>query len=150
MVTVEVFGKLPSGVSVQSLKKLAEIGQKVIGSRDRTGLSVSIVSDAAIRRLNRQYRGLDKVTDVLSFGYGEARDFFGPADGQRADLGDIVISGPQVRRQAVAIGRPVDQEFSLLFVHGLLHLLGFDHGTAAQEARMFGLQQEVLMRAGIF
>ena len=149
MVTVEFFGKLPAGLSFQQLQKLAEIGLKITGNTGASALAVRVVGDKAIRRLNREHRGLDKVTDVLSFAYGPGAGFDEPG-GRVRQLGDIVVGGPQARRQARAIGRSASQEFALLAAHGLLHLLGIDHRTPREESRMFGLQQEILMRAGIF
>jgi probable rRNA maturation factor len=64
-------------------------------------------------------------------------------------LGDIVISLPQVRRQAKAIGRGTKAEFCLMVVHGTLHLLGYDHETLADEKKMFQLQHDILISAGI-
>lgn len=150
MAVVEISGKLPRGLSDARLEKLAEISYKIMGRSGRAAVSVSVVDDAEIRRLNRRWRGSNRTTDVLSFGYGEDRGFqVSAAAGRIRHLGDIVISLPQVRRQAKDVGRPASQEFGLLFVHGLLHLLGLDHDSPQKESLMFGLQQEILMRAGV-
>jgi probable rRNA maturation factor len=78
-----------------------------------------IAGDAELRRLNRQFRGLDYPTDVLSF----------PAAPPAAHLGDLAISLGRARVQARQFGHPVEQEVAILMLHGLLHLLGFDHET---------------------
>lgn len=148
MVDVEVSGKLPAGFPTFLVNKLADLSLKTAGFDGRYTVAVAIVSDAKIRRLNKVWRGIDRVTDVLSFGYRPGSGFVDTA-GTSSQLGDIVISLPQVRRQAKAIGRPVRQELALMIVHGLLHLLGLNHDTPRKEARMFGLQQEVLMLAGV-
>jgi probable rRNA maturation factor len=95
-------------------------------------LSVLLCDDATIHALNREYRGIDRATDVLAFAMGE-----GQAMPQMAViLGDVVISLPTARRQAAAAGRDLLGEATMLLAHGLLHLLGFDHVTRAEERRM--------------
>lgn len=96
-------------------------------------VSVAFVSEAEIRRLNRQYRGKDKVTDVLSFNLDEG-DL----------LGEILLCYPQARRQAKELRHGVREELLFLLVHGLLHLHGFDHERPKDAARMFPLQTRIL------
>jgi probable rRNA maturation factor len=85
-------------------------------------LGVRFASDREVRRANRDFRGKDKATDVLSFPGEE-----GPT--AEAHLGDILISVPTARRQAAAAGHPVERELRLLLLHGVLHCLGYDHET---------------------
>ena len=92
---------------------VAGLRRKLAGGRE---FAVCIASDAALRQANGRFRGRPEVTDVLSFPEGE-----GP------DLGSILISAPQARRQARELGHPVDAELKILVLHGLLHLLGYDH-----------------------
>ena len=106
-------------------------------------LSVSLVRDPAIRKLKREYFGIDAVTDVLSFPAG---DFPGP--GPRP-LGDIVISLDTARRQAKALRTTLDRELALYLAHGLLHLLGHDHQTAADARKMERLERRLLGHAGM-
>jgi probable rRNA maturation factor len=114
----------------------------------RGAVSVAVVSDRAIQRLNREYAGKDEVTDVLSFPAG------GPQAGPRL-LGDIVIAAGVAQRQAKAAGHPLAHELRLLALHGLLHLLGYDHhgdrGRMARvEARLRrkgGLREGLIARA---
>ena len=89
------------------------------------GVTVAFVSDAAIRKLNRDFRGKDKTTDVLSFPV-EPEDF---ETGDEPTLGDIIISLAQAARQAQANGLTLDEEIAQLILHGVLHLLGHDHET---------------------
>jgi probable rRNA maturation factor len=129
---------------------------------DRLGLrgvelSIALVDDATIRALNRDYRRKDKPTDVLSFpmlesplgpggppraparrrGQPPAQDDDGPRfDHVRGVLGDIIISIETARRQASANKRPLLDELTMLLAHGLLHLLGYDHRTDAEERAM--------------
>lgn len=141
MVQVELSGRLPSGVSRTMVEGLVEATYGLAGPGKPAVVDVSMVGDAEIRKLNRRYRGKNEVTDVLSFGYAKGRADVG--------LGDVVICLSQVKRQAKRKGKLVREEFALMVVHGMLHLLGYDHATLAEERTMFGLQQEILMRTGI-
>jgi len=102
-------------------------------------LGLFITNDARIRELNRRYRGVDEPTDVLAF-EGEVEGFVSPA----LYLGDIVISYPRAASQAQERGHSVAQEIDLLFLHGLLHLLGYEDETPEKRARMWARQEEVL------
>jgi len=103
-------------------------------------LAVRISGDRELRRLNRRYLGEDHATDVLSFPAG---------DQQEPHLGDIVVSWPAVRRQALEFGHPEDSELGLLVVHGFLHLLGWDHVTVTEEEELNRLTLAALERARI-
>jgi len=97
-------------------------------------ISIAFVGDKEIKRLNKQYRGKDKVTDVLSFDY---RNGLAQIKTQKsAEInGEIVICYPQALRQAKEHGRNVKQEIKTLLVHGLLHLCGYEHEKNARQAR---------------
>jgi probable rRNA maturation factor len=105
-------------------------------------LSVVLTGDGEVRKLNRLYRKKDKTTDVLSFPLLEGKRL--KAGKNPIPLGDVVISIPQTRRQARQQGKDFRGELALLLTHGILHLLGYDHGTKAEEKRMFGLQNRLL------
>ncbi len=95
-----------------------------------------------MRSLNRRFRGKDKVTDVLSF---SARE--GEFSHLQPDvLGDIVISVPRAKRQAAAAGRRLVQEIEILLIHGLLHLLGYDHERSRLEARRMKRREIQLLK----
>lgn len=106
-------------------------------------LSVTWVGDAEMKRLNRAYRGKNKTTDVLSFPLLEGRKMPRIPKGP-LPLGDVVVSLSQTARQAKERGIPFRSELALLVVHGILHLLGYDHVTLREEKRMFGLQERLL------
>ncbi len=147
MVTADVSGRPSAGMSRKTIAKLAEIALKRAHRNGRHHLSVSLVGPAEIARLNRRFLGHDRVTDVLSFGYGPKGAVAPP--GAPVELGEIVICPEQVRRQARRLGRPFRLEFGLMVIHGVLHLIGFDHDTPRREALMFGLQQDALVMAGL-
>lgn len=102
-------------------------------------LSVMLVDDATIRALNKQYRGIDKPTDVLSFPMLEG-DFSGV---QPELLGDVVISIPTATRQAAAGGKSLADEVTQLLAHGILHLVGHDHDTRTKERAMVAETQRL-------
>src|SRR5262245_8330187 len=106
--------------------------------RARGDVTVVLVSDARIRELNRRYRGTDYATDVLSFPLGGKG---GPS------LGDIVIATGVARRQARDLGHSLAVELRILSLHGLLHLLGYDHER--DTGRMRRLEQRLLRRSGL-
>lgn len=106
-------------------------------------LSLSLVRDARIRTLKREYFGIDAATDVLSFPAG---DFPGPG---RQPLGDIVISLDTARRAAKEFDTSYERELALYLAHGLLHLLGHDHQTPADARKMGRLERKLLGHAGM-
>lgn len=107
-------------------------------------LQIKVSTDAALRVLNLEYYGIDATTDVLSFPI----DFNNPETG-RLYLGDILVSYPQAERQAEQAGHAVVEEVRLLVVHGVLHLLGYDHATPDEKEQMWSLQNELLQKLGI-
>jgi probable rRNA maturation factor len=113
-------------------------------------VSVVVTDDPELWQLNREYRGIDQPTDVLSFSQFEAdesNNTFPAVPGQARLLGDVVISGDRVRAQAAEYGHSRQRELAYLAVHGLLHLLGFDHETEADRAQMRQAEEAAL--AGI-
>jgi probable rRNA maturation factor len=107
-------------------------------------LTVVLTGDEEIQELNRQYRGLDAPTDVLSF----QASYLDPEDGS-SYLGDIVLSLPQAQAQAKSRGHSLAEEIQLLVVHGVLHLLGYDHADPQEKARMWAAQVEILAQLGV-
>jgi probable rRNA maturation factor len=105
-------------------------------------LSVLFVSDSEIRQLNRQYRDLDRSTDVLAFSMREGED----TQINPGVLGDIVISAETAQRQGDEIGWGLEKEIFKLLIHGLLHLIGYDHETdPAQAARMQQKEDQIIV-----
>ena len=108
--------------------------------------NIIFVGEEDIHELNREYRNVDRVTDVISFALEDYDDMI---YGDIRMLGDIYICIPQMKRQAVEYGHSEKRELSFLAVHGLLHLLGYDHMTKEDEEVMFGLQDLILNGANI-
>lgn len=109
-------------------------------------LAVALGDDALLRRLNRIYRGRDKPTNVLSFSYFEPP---GPRMRARRFLGDVAVARETLLAEAAAEGKPAAHHLSHLIVHGVLHLLGYDHQKATDAKRMEALERRILSGLGI-
>jgi len=105
-------------------------------------LGVLVTDDDAVRGLNREYAGDDEATDVLAFSLREGEEFVSPDEVQR--LGEVVISYPTAQRQAEEAGRTVEEEVAHLLVHGILHLLRYDHAEEDEE-RVMRAREEALL-----
>ena len=123
----------PSGVRSAGL---AAWLRRVAPRRARGAVTVAIVPDARVRALNRRYRRKNAATDVLSF----------PSD-ERGYLGDIVIAAGVARRQAAAAGHALPTELRVLALHGLLHLLGYDHET--DDGQMSRVERRLRAKGGL-
>jgi probable rRNA maturation factor len=111
----------------------------------RAEAAVALASDAHVRVLNRTYRGYDKPTNVLAFPAARS----GPRRDEAIFLGDVVLAAETVTREAAEQGKPARQHLQHLVVHGLLHLIGRDHDTEAQEREMEALEIKILERIGV-
>ncbi|WHZ24154.1 MAG: Metal-dependent hydrolase YbeY, involved in rRNA and/or ribosome maturation and assembly [Nitrospira sp.] len=123
-----------------ALRTLAGRILRTVGEADAL-LSLEIVGDHRMRRLNRTFRQRDKTTDVLAFAMRE-----GPGPPSPL-LGDVVISLPQAIRQARRHQRGIDHELAVLLIHGVLHLCGYDHERNAAEARRMVRRERALLRS---
>lgn len=108
------------------------------------GLSIMITDDTQLQSLNYQFLGIDAPTDVLSFPAEEI-----DPDTGHPYLGDILISLPRAQSQAEAAGHPLEAEMCLLVVHGILHLVGYDHADEEQKTAMWSFQTQILEKLGI-
>lgn len=145
--------------------KLAQrVGEAVLESEHfprETEVNLVLTSNEEIHRINREFRDIDRPTDVLSF---PAIDFDAPGDYPEYEewentyknpdtgniiLGDIMISVPKVLSQARLYGHSARREFSFLFAHSMLHLLGYDHIESGQAANMEEKQEKILLSLGI-
>lgn len=113
---------------------------------ENSTFSVILTDDEEVQYLNKTYRNIDRTTDVLSFALNDNGAFPGPIN----VLGDIFISIPKMKEQAIEYSHSEKRELSFLALHGLLHLLGYDHTKGPkEEEEMFGLQKEILNEKGI-
>ncbi len=109
-------------------------------------VSVSLVGDILIKKLNKRWRKKDKPTDVLSWSFQEGRQII--IKNAPIILGEIVIDYQQAQRQAREYRHSLRSELAKLYIHGLLHLLGFDHNTLSKSKKMKVLEEAILKRAG--
>lgn len=106
-------------------------------------LSVNFIDDKTIQEINKNYRNIDKKTDVISFAMLDNLDIVSQDDSD-LDLGDIFISVETAQEQALSLNQSIEREILFLFTHGLLHLLGYDHIKKSDEEVMFSLQEEII------
>jgi probable rRNA maturation factor len=133
----------------QIVKSVLNKAAEVYGIEPYTEVSVVLADDEYIHQLNRQYRGKDCPTDVLSFALNEGEEpevIDGPKE---VLLGDIIISLETATRQAEEYGHSLERELSYLTVHGILHLLGYDHMTENEKKEMRQEEEHILSFLGI-
>jgi probable rRNA maturation factor len=158
---VRVLDEFDGLISVHRLRRIAENALALGSAESEAGLSVVIADDDVVRDLNNRYRGLDEITDVLSFSFSHEGEYYGDGElwlqrgekfgfvlppGEKDSLGEVVISYSQAQRQADQSGHTVDEELAVLLAHGVLHLLGHDHVAPEEEAAMKMLEKRVLAR----
>lgn len=150
LISIEIddaFAAMVDPASIEALATHVLRGEQVAPPAE---VSIWITDEAEVHRLNRQYRGVDSATDVLSFGAEEAgAPPFVAAPEQPRYLGDLAISYPHVVRQAAEYGHSQQREVSYLVTHGLLHLLGYDHERPDDARRMRQREEALLSALGI-
>ncbi|WP_395135492.1 rRNA maturation RNase YbeY [Bacillus amyloliquefaciens] len=140
-----------SADALQEVEKLLQFAAEKEGVQDQAEVSVTIVTNKEIREINRDYRGKDTPTDVISFALeeeGEDEVEIVGAD-MPPVLGDIIISADRTKEQAEEYGHSFMRELGFLAVHGFLHLLGYDHMTKEEEEEMFSKQKDLLDEYGL-
>ncbi len=153
-ISVEVAEPFAQAVDQQALEAAVAETLRQHGLQ-AASLTVVLTDDETVRELNRQYRGVDRPTDVLSFpaqeGQAQPPMELPPelAQEMATYLGDVIIAYPYTVRQAARYGHPVEAELQLLVVHGVLHLLGYDHATPQEKARMWQVQERILEALGV-
>ncbi|ASB88319.1 rRNA maturation RNase YbeY [Bacillus sonorensis] len=143
-------GRLSEG-QLEEIEKLLQFAAKEENVADQAEVSVTVVTNEEIQQINKEYRGKDYPTDVISFALEE--DGEGEVEIIGADmppvLGDIIISADKAKEQAEEYGHSLMRELGFLSVHGFLHLLGYDHMTEEEEKEMFTKQKDLLNKYGL-
>ena len=155
-VDVQIFPAFTHRLSKAWLRKVAEQALSVQCDGEPMNISLVIADDETVHDLNQKYRGLDETTDVLAFPLWESREdeghsaekFLLPTE-EMITYGEIVISYPQAARQAKQARKLLRSEVSLLIVHGVLHLLGYDHTDREEESHMWAKQNEILAKVSL-
>ncbi|MFC6296005.1 rRNA maturation RNase YbeY [Lactiplantibacillus daoliensis] len=155
---LELFDQTVAGAKasdLQLVRDLIALAGKMLALRDDTEVSVTLMNNDAIQKINEEYRGVDRPTDVISFAmHDDDADDLIIMDPEMAaemplNLGDIMISVDKVDEQAAFLKHSRERELGYLVVHGFLHLNGYDHMQPADETEMFGLQRKILDAYGL-
>jgi probable rRNA maturation factor len=143
MVNFHISDKFLDSVDTAALEKAALVTLAIQNISEDVNLSVVIEDEQQLQSLNHEFLGIDSPTDVLSF----FEDELDPETGQRY-LGEVIISYPQAEKQGVTDGHSTRSELDLLVVHGVLHLLGYDHSTDKEKEKMWQIQKKILLKLG--
>lgn len=139
--------KKKAGIKLKSLIKKAVKGTLVCENFERNViLSVTFTDNEGIREKNREFRGIDSATDVLSFPMYDMRNGDMPEEYGDVELGDIVLSLERAEEQANEFGHSYERECAFLTVHSMLHLLGYDHVDSEEDDREMREHQRVVMK----
>ena len=136
-------------INYKLIEKVISEALRYEGVNDNTEVSVTIVDNEEIRKINNKFRNIDRATDVLSFPLIDFDNESLPDDGSKIYLGDIIISIERAKEQAKEYGHSIDREIGFLTAHSMLHLLGYDHMVPEEEKEMFAKQEEILHNLGL-
>ena len=136
-------------INYKLIEKVISEALRYEGFNDNTEVSVTIVDNEEIRKINNKFRNIDRATDVLSFPLIDFDNESLPDDGSKIYLGDIIISIERAKEQAKEYGHSIDREIGFLTAHSMLHLLGYDHMVPEEEKEMFAKQEEILNNLGL-
>lgn len=117
------------------IKKVASVVAKILFLKSPVSISFAFVSDAAMKKWNQRYRRSNSITDVLSFRFQEREGY----------QGEIIIAYPYIKKQAKKQGISIDQECIMLFIHGLLHIFGYNHNRFMQAKEMWAMERNILI-----
>ena len=137
---------------IQQILELLTLAAEMENITEESELSLTFVTNEKIHQINKEYRGVDRPTDVISFALEESVEeeieIIGAPSMPRI-LGDIIISIPKAKEQAMEYGHSFMRELGFVAVHGFLHLLGYDHGRKEEEKEMFTKQEKILTQFGL-
>ena len=136
-------------INYKLIEKVISEALRYEGVNDNTEVSVTIVDNEEIRKINNKFRNIDRATDVLSCPLIDFDNESLPDDGSKIYLGDIIISIERAKEQAKEYGHSIDREIGFLTAHSMLHLLGYDHMVPEEEKEMFAKQEEILNNLGL-
>ena len=147
-VDVEIDGVAEGALDAAWVRRVVEAALAAEEVAEGSAADVWITGDEEVHALNREHRGVDRPTDVLSFAFQET-ETFPTAPDEAPNLGQVVLSFPRAVSQAREYGHAAELEVAFLLIHGVLHLLGYDHGDPGEERRMFGRQDAILTGLGL-
>ncbi|EHS87531.1 Putative metalloprotease [Limosilactobacillus gastricus PS3] len=133
-------------------EKLLQFAADQLSIAANAEMSVTYVNNPEMQKINREYRGIDRSTDVISFAIEDDEDLMLPAELQAElprELGDLFVSIDKVKSQALFLDHSEERELGYMLVHGFLHLNGYDHERADDHGEQFRLQEEILTKYGL-
>lgn len=158
---LEIHNFTQNEINEKFFQKIAEKALKIVDLKNDAEISLAIVGDGRIRKLNKMYRGKNRVTDVLSFSdksvlpylakafprlkRGRDLEFIQAPDGVKR-LGEIILCYPRAKKQAQRAGHSLEKELTILLIHGILHLLDYDHEKGEQEAEKMKRLEETILK----
>jgi probable rRNA maturation factor len=155
MFLLEICNKTNKKINEEWLKAIFQDIMKEIGLAHKEkryfyrsfGVSLCFISDSEIKKINKKYRGIDKATDVLSFALSADNKFISPSGSDV--LGEIFISYNQAKKQSEIYNCSIEEELAFLFIHGILHLMGYDHETDKDEKIMKEFENNILKKINV-
>jgi len=141
-VDIQVDPAFADRVDTRPLARMVRQALEEHGQPADAAITVVITDDQRVRQLNRDFRGVDRPTDVLAFSAHAIAEFVTPEESP-SYLGDVIVSYPAALAQAGERGHPVERELAILVAHGCLHLLGYDHATEEERREMWARQEEI-------
>lgn len=159
---LEIHNFTQNEIDEKFFQKISKLVLNIIGLKGDIEISLAIVGDGRIRKLNKMYRGKNRVTDVLSFEHksvipylakafprlkkGQDLEFIEPPDGIKR-LGEIVICYPRAKKQAKRVGHSLEEELTILLIHGILHLSGYEHEKDERNAEKMEKMEAKILKA---
>jgi len=158
---LEIHNFTQNEIDEKAFQRVAEAVLKTVGVKDKTEISLAVVGDGRMRKLNKMYRGKNRATDVLAFGNKSVLpylaksfprlkkkqevEFVEPPDGVKR-LGEVIICYPRAKKQAKRLGHSLEKELTILLIHGILHLLDYDHEAGEQKAEVMKAMEEKILK----
>lgn len=144
MINFEINQKAGNKVGKPGLKKITKKIEQILKLKGKYFFSLAIVKDKEMKKINTMYRGEKTTTDVLAFNFLKSSELKKIKKGHLVDLGEIVISYDKAKKQATERGYSVQKEIQILLIHGLLHLLGYDHEIKKDRGKMQKLELKII------
>ena len=144
LITIEIADEFLPCITPNTIQEVVKTSLSHLSIPQAISLTVVITDDHQVHHLNHQFRKIDSPTDVLSFPAG-----YEDPDSGTTYLGDVILSYPRAEAQAKEHTTSITDEIRLLVVHGILHLLDYDHATAIEKKRMWAVQNAILQELGI-
>ncbi len=149
MISFEINQQIGKKIPPEFFRRILKEIVNILDLKSSGKISIAIIDFKTIKNLNLLYRGKNRPTDVLSFSEIEGKRLLKTAPADKNYLGEVIICYPQAVKQAKANKKSLESELGLLFVHGVLHILGFDHNNPKAKEKMWRNQEKILKKSGL-